>query len=274
MGGRRIWPGAYVMGAAALWSTIGVASVYSGNPVLLALFRSVFASIPSVILYRSVNKGALFTGLALGVLFAVYPLAAVLVGLGAAAFLLYTAPLWTTLIALSFRERPSAKGVVGVVLIITAILIIIMETSRGLLSSIGVVMGLLSGISYGTYIALARYYVRSTNELEVSLGSIPYTLIVTAPTALIYALLLHGFVHVITSGLWGLYMGVMATIIPYRLFSMGISRLRASTASIIATLEPVLASVWGFLLFGQVPTVAEAVAYALIIAASIIVSFE
>ncbi|ABW02052.1 DMT family transporter [Caldivirga maquilingensis] len=274
MSERRIWPGAYVMGAAVLWSTIGVASVYSGNPVLLTLFRSVFASIPSVILYRSVNRGALFTGIALGVLFTVYPLATVLVGLGAAAFLLYTAPLWTTLIALSFREKPSAKGVVGVVLIITAILIIITETERGLLNPIGVVMGLLSGISYGTYIALARYYVRSINELEVSLGSIPYTLIITAPAALLYTLLLHGLVHVITSGLWGLYMGVMATIVPYRLFSMGISRLKASTASIIATLEPVLASVWGLLFFRQVPTVAEAVSYALIIAASVIVSFE
>ncbi len=68
----------------------------------------------------------------------------------------------------------------------------------------------------------------------------------------------------------------MTTVIPYRLFAMGgVSRVRASTASVIATLEPVLAAIWGgFLFFRQIPTAMTLVAYALIIIASVIVSLE
>ncbi|MGC9147767.1 MAG: EamA family transporter [Infirmifilum sp.] len=74
--------------------------------------------------------------------------------------------------------------------------------------------------------------------------------------------------------LWGIYLGIATTVIPYRLFTMGVSRVKASTASVIATVEPVLAALWGYLLFRQVPTIPTLIAYALIMVASIIVSFE
>ncbi len=103
----RLWPGAYIIGAAALWSTIGVAGVYSANPIMLALFRSVVATIAALPVSRSLSRSSIIAGIALGGLFAAYPIAAVLAGVGLAAFLLYTAPLWTTLIALVLGERPS-----------------------------------------------------------------------------------------------------------------------------------------------------------------------
>jgi len=54
---------------------------------------------------------------------------------------------------------------------------------------------------------------------------------------------------------------------------MGVSKVKASTASVIATVEPVLAALWGFLFFNQVPTALTLIAYILIIMASVIVSF-
>ncbi|WP_243679232.1 EamA family transporter [Vulcanisaeta distributa] len=105
-------------------------------------------------------------------------------------------------------------------------------------------------------------------------GAIPYTLIITAPTAITYSIITDSWRPIVNPALWGVYLGIVTTVIPYRLFAMGVSRVRASTASVIATVEPVLAALWGFLLFGQVPTALTLIAYALIIAASIIVSFE
>ncbi|WP_243666694.1 EamA family transporter [Vulcanisaeta sp. JCM 16159] len=194
--------------------------------------------------------------------------------MGLAAFLLYTAPLWTTLVALGMGEKPSKRGVVGVSLVIIAITLIGAQATKGSISLIGVLLGLLSGISYGSYIALARRFARVGNEVDVSWGAIPYTLIITAPTAITYSIITDSWGSIVNPALWGVYLGIVTTVIPYRLFAIGVSRVRASTASVIATVEPVLAAIWGFLLFGQVPTALTLVAYALIITASTIVYFE
>ena len=271
---HSLWPGAYIMAAAALWSTIGVASMYSANPIMLALFRSLFASLVAVFIHRSLSRASIMTGVALGVLFAAYPLAAIMAGVGLAAFLLYTAPLWATLAALAMGEKPSRRGIIGVSLVIVAIVLIGVQTIRGSINPVGVLMGILSGVSYGSYIALARRFARVGNETDVSWGAIPYTLIVTAPTALAYSVITNSWRPIIRPVLWGVYLGIVTTVIPYRLFAMGVSRVRASTASVIATLEPVLAAIWGFIFFRQVPTIMTLAAYALIMIASVIVSLE
>ncbi|MGC8607181.1 MAG: DMT family transporter [Vulcanisaeta sp.] len=270
----KLWPGFYIMMAAALWSTIGVVSMYSANPIMLGLFRSLFASLVSLFIRRSLNKASVITGIALGVLFAAYPIAAVMAGVGLAAFLLYTAPLWATLVALVMGEKPGRRGVIGVSLVIIAIVLIGAQTIKGSINMIGVFMGLLSGISYGSYIALARRFAKMGNEVDVSWGAIPYTLVVTALTAIAYSIIMNSWRPIVRPALWGIYLGIVTTVIPYRLFAMGVSRVRASTASVIATVEPVLAALWGFLFFKQIPTALTLIAYALIMVASIIVSFE
>lgn len=157
--------GRYIMAAAALWSTIGVASVYSANPIMLAFFRSLFASMAAVLIHRSLSRASIITGVALGVLFAAYPLAAVMAGVGLAAFLLYTAPLWATLTALAMGERPGKRGIIGVSLVLVAIALIGVQTIGGSISPVGVFMGLLSGVSYGSYIALARRFAKLVMRL-------------------------------------------------------------------------------------------------------------
>ncbi len=158
--------GRYIMAAAALWSTIGVASVYSANPIMLAFFRSLFASMAAVLIHRSLSRASIITGVALGVLFAAYPLAAVMAGVGLAAFLLYTAPLWATLTALAMGERPGKRGIIGVSLVLVAIALIGVQTiGGGSISPVGVFMGLLSGVSYGSYIALARRFAKLVMRL-------------------------------------------------------------------------------------------------------------
>lgn len=90
-----------------------------------------------------------------------------------------------------------------------------------------------------------------------------------------YSIITDSWRPIIRPALWGVYLGIVTTVIPYRLFAMGVSRVRASTASVIATLEPVLAAIWGgFQFFRQIPTAMTLVAYALIIIASVIVSLE
>lgn len=259
--------------AAALWSTIGLASVYSGNYVVLALFRSLIAALTGLAFTRTANRAAIVAGLLLGVLFAVYPLAAALAGLGPAAYLLYTAPLWTTAISAALGERTGSRDYAAVALVTAAVVVMLLEALGGALSLWGVLAGLASGLSYGSYIAVARFYSKRGEDVDVSLGAMPYTLAVTAPAAFAYAAI-FGVGDLWRPLLVGLYLGVFCTVLPYRLFSSGTRVVGATKASVIATLEPVLAAIWGYLFLGQTPSLATALSYALITAAAILAALS
>ncbi|MEM3326014.1 MAG: EamA/RhaT family transporter, partial [Thermoproteus sp.] len=175
-----------ILAAATLWSTIGLASVYSGDYVVLAFFRSLIASAIALFFVRSRKKSAVVSGVLLGILFTVYPLAAALVGLGPAAYLLYTAPLWTTLTSSLLGERARHRDFAAVFLILIAVALMVLGASLGALNLFGFMAGLASGVSYGSYIAVARCYSKDNRDLEVSLGAMPYTLAVTTPAVMIY----------------------------------------------------------------------------------------
>jgi drug/metabolite transporter (DMT)-like permease len=72
----------------------------------------------------------------------------------------------------------------------------------------------------------------------------------------------------------GVYLGIFGTLLPYKLFVSAVKTVRGSRASVIATLEPVLAAVWGLLLFGQAPDSTALSAYVLITAAALLASLE
>uniref|UniRef100_A0A7C2FPQ3 EamA/RhaT family transporter n=1 Tax=Thermosphaera aggregans TaxID=54254 RepID=A0A7C2FPQ3_9CREN len=259
----------YVLTAAVLWSTIGVVSVYSTDASLAALVRAWGSGLVSLVLFRSRSFPSILSGIFLGALFILFSLSAVSAGVGVAAFLLYTAPLWSTLGALVYGEKPGRLDAFSLVLLIVALSMIGFETCRELQGLTGFAAGLASGVTYGLYISIARNYSRRDEALNVSLGAMPYAALIT--TLLI--LLVPGF-HVKTLANYtaiasGIYLAVFCTILPYLLLSKGLEKVKASTASLIGVLEPVLAAVWGILFLGQIPSPTLALAYAMITLSSL-----
>lgn len=269
-----MWYGLYVLLAAALWSTIGVASSFGEDVSIMAFVRSLLAGSIALLIYRSLSRASLLAGFLLGLLFSSYPLAAITAGVGAAAFLLYTAPLWTTLAALLYGELPSKNALVGALLIIASAALMGYEATGGSLNPIGFFFGILAGISYGLYISVARYYSRQGLSKEVSLGAMPFTLLVTLPIGLYQ--LTRGVQEelLLRAGLAGAYLAIFCTLLPYWLFSLGVRRIRASTASVLASLEPVLAALWGLMFFGETVTLTLTIAYILILLALLVTSLE
>jgi inner membrane transporter RhtA len=71
----------------------------------------------------------------------------------------------------------------------------------------------------------------------------------------------------VTLGL-GATVAMMSSVLPYTLELLALRRLPASTFAILMSLEPALAATAGFLLLGQALSALEAVAIALVVAAS------
>ncbi|MEM1686114.1 MAG: EamA family transporter [Acidilobaceae archaeon] len=279
LGWETVWPGFYVVCAAILWSTIGVASTYGGDITVLAFVRSIVAGFIALLFYRSFSMSSIMAGIPLGLLFASYPLAAVTAGVGYAAFLLYTAPLWATITSLVYGERPSVNSIISVILIIIAMALMGFNALNNL-NLAGFLFGIISGLSYGIYISIARYYSKLGYRREVSIGAMPYTLLATTPV-LILSITIRTSIDEIASIniiyrslIVGSYLAIFTTLLPYWLFTRGVEHIRASTASIIATIEPVLAAIWGLILFREIPSLLTLTAYMLILLALTVIAFE
>jgi len=254
-----------IFAAAFLWSTIGVAAVYGRDYVWLAFLRSLTATL----IAAKPSRRGLLPGLLLGGLFSAYPLAAVYAGVGTAAYLLYTAPLWTAAALTLMGERPTAREIYAVTLVLAAVALMTFVSLSGVLSPVGFLAGLASGAFYGLYIATARRLATSGDETAASLGAMPYTLIVTTPL-----LLLKPEPPSSAAVAAGVYLGIFGTVLPYKLFTSAVKTVRGAKASVIATLEPVLAALWGYLIFNQTPDAVTLFAYALITLAAVASSLD
>jgi drug/metabolite transporter (DMT)-like permease len=131
-----------------------------------------------------------------------------------------------------------------------------------------VLAGVYLGI-FGTLLPYKLFASAVKTEKAASLGAMPYTLVITAPL-----LLLRREPPGLEAVLAGVYLGIFGTLLPYKLFASAVKTVRGSRASVIATLEPVLAAVWGLLLFGQAPDSTALSAYVLITAAALLASLE
>lgn len=237
----------------------------------LAFIRSVVAAAASLLLGAPLSRRALLPGLLLGGLFSAYPLAALYAGVGPAAYLLYTAPLWTAAALFLKGERPGRRESVGVALVMAAVALFLSASAAGEISPVGAAAGLASGVFYGLYIAAARVLASEGRQREASLGAVAYTPLITGPLAAAY-LAWFGRPPTLEAAAAGAYLGVFATLVPYVLFASAVREVGGTRASVLATVEPVLAALWGYLFFGQVPGAATLLAYVLITAATVLAS--
>jgi drug/metabolite transporter (DMT)-like permease len=270
-----MWSGIYVVVASMLWSTIGVATLLSSDVVLMLLVRSTIVALIGLLMCRSRSKASLVVGLILGILFTSYVVSITLAGVGPAAYLLYTAPIWSSIMALRYGERVGRYDFLGMVLVVVAVVLMTYDSVvNHTVSLYGIVSGLTSGFIYGLYISVVRYYSSRGLDKEVSIGAMPYIPLTVYPLTLYYVF--RGFTpgNIYSSVIAGTYLAIFCTLIPYRLFTLGTRRLSASTASVIATIEPVFASIWDYLIFSKVPTTTLLTAYVLMVVALITVSVK
>ncbi|MCS7108447.1 MAG: DMT family transporter [Sulfolobales archaeon] len=272
-----MWAGAYVVVASILWSTIGIATMYSSDIILMLFTRTIIIAAVSSSIFRSKSRASLVSGLVLGTLFISYVASVALTGVGPAAYLLYTAPLWSTLIALKYGEKINKLTLLGMSLILVSVFLMGLDSLlNNTINMYGLFLGLLTGFIYGSYISLVRYFSARGYDKEVSWGAMPYSLIPVAPLTLLYLTPTHKFTsaNIYNSVIAGSYLAIFCTLIPYRLFAKGARHLKASTSSVIASIEPVFASLWDYVIFGRIPTELLLLAYVLMTSALILVSTE
>lgn len=257
---------ASILAAAALWGIIGVwnrrlmaggLSPYSivvvrncgGLVLLLAVMalrdRSVFH------VERQHLKYFFGTGVVSVVLFTVcYFSCQEICSLAVASILLYTAPaIVVVLSAILWRERVTKKKLLALGLTLVGCALVCGVFSGSLtVTGGGILLGLGAGFFYALYSIFGRYALAHYGPMTVTVWTFVFagaaSLVLVRPAEL--AALAQPSLALTAVGLV-----VCSTVLPYILYTRGLARVEAGKASILASLEPVVASVAGVVLFGE-----------------------
>lgn len=269
----------YVLVAATLWGLIGPVSKVAfdaGMPPLEAAFwRTTMAwamyaihaaSIGEVRIARR-DAPMIFAFGVCGVagLFGFYVLAVQAGGAALASVLLYTAPAWVAVMSYALlKERMGAYKVAAVIITIIGVAGVSLgpqlEGTGQTVTMAAVVFGLLSGFTYALYYIFGKRYLGSYATPTLFLYALP-----------VGALTLLPFFQFSTPTWQGygacLVVALCSTYGAYSIYYAGLKHLEATRAAVVATIEPVVASVLAYFWYAETFTTTGYFGSALILAA-------
>ncbi|MBI0576077.1 EamA family transporter [Neobacillus cucumis] len=172
--------------------------------------------------------------------------------LSLAVILLYTAPAFVTVLSwLILKEKLNAAKLVSVAGTILGCVLVagsnLNETTS--ISAAGLLTGLGAGFGYALYTIFGKFALNKYTPFTVTL----YTFIV-ASIALVPVTGLWNKGSILFSGeviFYGLGLGLFPTVVAYLLYTKGLEKIDSSKASIIATVEPVVATLLGVFLYKE-----------------------
>lgn len=272
----------YVVTAAILWGIIGIfvkkLNVFGVSTLQSVFIRAFVAAIFMFIFimfkYKKVEKISLYdfkyfigTGLFSFVFFnGCYFIAIEKTSLSVAAILLYTAPTFVVILAaILFKEKMASKKIISLCLTFIGC-IFVTFSNQGVgnnVNLIGVLAGLGAGIGYALYSIIGMYALMKYDSVTVTF----YTFIFASLGLLPFINLKEFFILFLNFELliYSILLGLISTAIPFLLYTNGLTKIEPSKASIIATLEPIVATIIGIILFKEPVTLFKILGISIVI---------
>ena len=276
--------------AGCFWGSMGIfvrkLGEYGFSSVQIAAIRLTLAAVGfSVILLIKDRKGfkihlkdlPLFLGLGFGsILFftVCYFTAIRMMPLSTAAILLYTSQIWIMLMSvLFFREKLTGRKLLALGLAFAGCVLVSGISGEGVTVT-GLLIGLGSGVGYGLYSILGTVALKKYS---------PYT--VTAYTFLFAAAgswavcgpadMVSKFAaapDLVSLLLFCCLTALVTAVIPFLAYTLGLRSVEASRAGILATVEPLVATIIGILVFSEPLTWLSGLGILLILSAVILLN--
>lgn len=176
-----------------------------------------------------------------------------LTSLSVAAILLYTAPAIVMVLSfLLFKEKFTFRKLIALLLtFMGCVLVTGVLNETATVTGAGVLAGLGAGFGYALYSIFSRYAIEKGYH---SLTITCYTFVIAALGGLFFSDRMQVAQVVFSSPqmvLFSIVFGLLCTVVPYLLYTVGLNYVENSRASIIASVEPVAATLIGFFLFDE-----------------------
>ena len=278
--------------AAFFWGTMGIfvrklgkyglssIQIVSIRLTLAALIFSIILLIKDKSEFKiSIKDIPLFMGLGFGsILFftVCYFYAIKIMSLSTAAILLYTSPIWIMLMSVLFlHEKLDIKKVFALILAFAGC-VLVSGISDNSMTLFGLLIGLGSGFGYGLYSILGTIALRKYSPFTVT----TYTFIFASAGSCIICRPLDMFTkfsnadNIVFLIFFCILTALITAVIPFLTYTLGLKRVEPSKAGIIATIEPLVATVVGIIIFSEPMTIMSGCGIILILSAVILLSIK
>ena len=194
--------------------------------------------------------------------------------LSTAAILLYTSPIWVTLLsALLFREKLTPTKLLALAMAFGGC-VLVSGVGGGGLTPRGLLFGLGAGLGYGLYsilgsVALRRYSPYTVTACTFLIAAVGACCI-CRPAAMLSTLL--SAPSPLGTLLFFVLTAFVTAVVPFLCYTLGLRSVEAGKAAILATVEPMVASLLGVAVFHEALTPLSALGILLILAAVILLS--
>lgn len=283
-----------VLAATVTWSTSGtfiklIYQRYDLAPWTVAVWRDTlsFAGLALITLLvnreqlrvsrRSLPRLAALGAISIGLFHVLWTQALALIPVAVATVLNYTAPAFVVLGSwMLWRERPTRRQTLALLLTLVGCVLVTeaYQFTTTELNSVGVLLGLGTGILYASYTLFSKASVGtaagqygSWTIVTYAFGFAALTLWLVNPGAGLALLTAP-----LSAWLWMMGIALISTVIGFAAYTSALRFVSANSASIIATMEPVLAAGLAFVLLGEVVGIDQIVGGLLVVAGVVLLT--
>ena len=197
-----------------------------------------------------------------------------MMSMSVASILMYTSPIWVMLMSIVFfREKVTGKKLAALMIAFMGC-ILVSGSGGGMVTPAGLVLGIISGISYGSYSIIGTVALRKYPPLVVTTYSFLFAAmvmcIISRPSSFI-AVYQAAEDRVGLLG-WSIALGIVTAVIPHLLYTIGLKTTPASKAAILATIEPMMTTLFGAVIYKEPLTMGSALGILCILGAVVILN--
>ncbi|MBO4573802.1 MAG: DMT family transporter [Bacteroidales bacterium] len=252
------------------------------NSVLFSRFSMAWIIVSIILIIRKENLkvtkkefgtltalGLLFTASSMTLYFSFHYIAA-----GVASTLLFTYPIMTAVImGLLFKERAGLKTIVAIVLSLVGVLLLYWSDAGGALNTLGVVLVLVSALTYAIYIIVVNRCPLEMSSFKINFYVILYCAIGMAVFAWLTGQPLR-LPHNAVSWFYATWLAVVPATLSLVLMVYASKYVGATPTAILGALEPLTAVLIGIFVFDEPFGLRLAFGIVLILGAVIITAYS
>ena len=274
----------YIVLAGVLWGTSGIfvhyLSPYGFTSFQMTAVRAI-VSFLCILVYALVKDRRLLRAKPLDLLISLgigtslfftascYYLSMQMTSVSTAVVLMYMSPIYVTIFAVLFlKERLTLKKLVAVLGMLVGCALVSGIVGGFSFDTAGLLIGIFSGVAYASYNILTKISVeRRVDPITVTLYGFLFMSLISVfffePAKLLGAISVSPAVSIPL--LLGL--GIFTFVVPYFLYTLAMKHLAAGTASALAVVEPMAATLFSIVLFGERPDLFSIIGTLLILGA-------
>ena len=280
----------YIIAAGILWGTSGIfvkfLTPYGFSSIDLTALRGIisfvffltYAAIRDKSAFKVTPRQLLYF---LGIGFSMfgtagfYFLSMQATSISTAVVLMYTAPIYVTVFSVLFLgEKFSTPKITALIMMLTGCALVSGIVGGIKFDTLGIIFGIISGISFASYNVLTKICMqKSFSPISTNLYGAAFMLIIAlcfSDPARIYSATAQDPLVLLPTLL---ALGVVTFVLPYLFYALGMKDLHAGTASILSTVEPMSACIFGIVLFEEKLDVFSDIGIALILVAIVLLGF-